>query len=81
MPLTRNFSETVNRRLECDPEFRQAVADEDERETRIWRLIYLRGMSPRAAATVVDAAMFGIGCIEGNVRREVQKKLDEAGGQ
>jgi len=33
-------------------------------------------MTPEAAARVVDAAMFGIGCVEGTIRQQVQKKLD-----
>ena len=33
-------------------------------------------MTPRAAATVVDAAMFGIGCVEGEVRQKIQKRID-----
>lgn len=34
-----------------------------ERNTRISRLIRDRGMSRRAAEVVIDAAMFGKGCI------------------
>lgn len=49
----------------------------NERATRITRLIEKpRMMTPRAAATVVDAAMFGIGCVEGEVRQEIQRRLD-----
>jgi len=29
-------------------------------------------MTPEAAAVVVDAAMFGIGCMEGTVRRQIE---------
>lgn len=48
-----------------------------ERNHRVLRLVQgPREMSPRAAATVVDAAMFGIGCTEGTVREEIQKRLD-----
>lgn len=35
-----------------------------------------KGLSPRAAEIVVDAAMFGIGCTEGRVREEQQKRID-----
>jgi hypothetical protein len=31
-----------------------------------------RGMTLRAAETVVDAAMFGIGCLEGTVRARIE---------
>ena len=48
----------------------------DERADRITRLIEDRGMTPKAAATVVDAAMFGIGCIEGQVRKKIQEEID-----
>lgn len=49
-----------------------------ERSARITRLIEKpRCMTPAAAATVVDAAMFGIGCIEGKVRAVVQAELDK----
>ena len=48
-----------------------------EYSQRIMRLVDApRLMSIRAATTVVEAAMFGIGCIEGEVRAriEAQKK-------
>ena len=49
----------------------------NERAERITRLIEKpRMMNPRAAATVVDAAMFGIGCVEGDVRKQIQERLD-----
>lgn len=35
-----------------------------------------RMLSIRAATIVVDAAMFGEGCIEGKVRAEQQKRID-----
>ena len=47
-----------------------------ERAVRITRLIEQRYMTPEAAAIVIDAAMFGIGCIEGKVREEQQKRID-----
>jgi hypothetical protein len=42
---------------------------------RIVRLVE-RGLTLRAAHIVVDAAMFGIGCVEGTVRVEQQKRID-----
>jgi hypothetical protein len=42
-----------------------------ERDCRIENLSRI-GMTYRAAATVVDAAMFGIGCIEGEVRARIE---------
>ena len=44
------------------PEYRKRVAN----------LIAFRGMSDRAARIVVDAAMYGIGCIEGEVRARIE---------
>ena len=48
----------------------------NEYQNRVLDLIEKRGMSPRAATIVIDAAMYGIGCIEGEVRAaiEAQKK-------
>ncbi len=44
-----------------------------ERSQRITRLVEKpRCMTPEAAAVVVDAAMFGIGCMEGTVRRQIE---------
>jgi hypothetical protein len=37
-----------------------------------------RGLTRRAAETVVDAAMFGLGCTEGTRREEIQKALDKS---
>lgn len=48
-----------------------------QRAKRITRLIEERLMTPEAAATVVDAAMFGIGCTEGKVRAAIQARLDK----
>jgi hypothetical protein len=53
------------------------VTDNDvEYSARVWWLTFLRGMTLRAAKIVVDAAMYGKGCIEGEVRAaiEAQKK-------
>ena len=57
----------------------------DERERRITRLTE-RGMTAKAAAIVVDAAMFGIGCLEGEVRARIEaqkqkEKHDEPDSQ
>jgi hypothetical protein len=38
---------------------------------RFQRLLY-RGLTVRAAETVIDAAMFGHGCTEGTVRQEIE---------
>ena len=48
-----------------------------ERAKRITALVEKpRCMTVAAATTVVDAAMFGIGCIEGQVRKKIQEELD-----
>jgi hypothetical protein len=36
-------------------------------------------MTVEAATIVVNAAMFGIGCIEGTVRAEIQARMDARG--
>ena len=38
--------------------------------------LIVRGLSRRAAETVVDAAMFGLGCTEGTMREAIQIGLD-----
>jgi hypothetical protein len=43
-----------------------------ERATRIVKLMATRNMTQHAATIVVDAAMFGIGCLEGEVRAKVE---------
>jgi len=40
---------------------------------RIARLMVGRKMTLQAARTVVDAAMYEIGCIEGKVRAEIER--------
>jgi hypothetical protein len=41
---------------------------------RLWKLMeYPRCMTLRAAQIVIDAAMFGIGCVEGEVRAKIAK--------
>ena len=48
-----------------------------ERALRITALVEKpRCMTVREAHIVVDAAMFSIGCIEGTVRAEIQKRID-----
>jgi hypothetical protein len=50
-----------------------------ERSIRILRLVEApRLMTVRAAVTVVDAAMFGIGCTEGMMRKKIQREKDVA---
>jgi hypothetical protein len=47
----------------------------NERDLRIARLTSApRLMSKKAAATVVDGAMSGIGCIEGQVRERIEQE-------
>ena len=48
-----------------------------ERAERIIRLQTGRGMSPRAATIVVDAAMYGIGCTEGEVREKIEREKEK----
>ena len=36
-----------------------------------------RGLSPREASIVLNAAMFGIGCIEGEVRARIEAQKKE----
>lgn len=49
----------------------------DERARRILTLVEKpRMMSMNAAVTVVDAAMSGIGCIEGEMRKRIQEEQD-----
>lgn len=43
-----------------------------EYRMRVDSLILDRGMTPRAAKIVVDAAMYGIGCTEGTVRADIE---------
>ena len=49
-----------------------------EYNRRILRLVYPpRLMSLRAATIVVDAAMYGKGCIEGEVRAKIEAQKKE----
>ena len=50
-----------------------------ERAERIIRLQTSRGMTPRAATITVDAAMYGIGCVEGEVRARIEKEKHDQG--
>jgi hypothetical protein len=45
-----------------------------ERAERIIRLQTGRGMTPRAATITVDAAMYGIGCVEGMIREKIERE-------
>ncbi len=45
-----------------------------ERFDRIRHLVEDHGMAFRAARTVVDAAMYGIGCTEGTVREKIERE-------
>ena len=66
---------TGDHTADIEQDFRERILP--ERADRITRLIEERGMTPKAAATVIDAAMFGIGCLEGRVRAEQQERLDK----
>jgi len=67
-----------NCRLQSPSLWEMYVEAMTERAERITRLIETKPfMTPRAAAIVVDAAMFGKGCIEGKVRAEQQKRIDK----
>ena len=46
---------------------------------RVCRLVYDREMTYRAAVTVVDAAMFGKGCLEGTIRKQIEEAQRDAG--
>jgi hypothetical protein len=48
-----------------------------ERARRVLRLIVTRGMSLKGARMVVDAAMYGIGCIEGEVRNKIEAQKNK----
>lgn len=50
-----------------------------EWEKRMQRLLD-RGLTPEAASVVLNAAMYGIGCIEGEVRAriEAERKIRES---
>lgn len=43
----------------------------DEYHKRVQRLVNNRGMTLRAAETVVNAAMHAVGCTEGEVRERI----------
>lgn len=38
--------------------------------------LHMKGVSVAAAEVVVDAAMFGVGCTEGRVREDQQRRID-----
>lgn len=49
-----------------------------ERADRIMRLISERGMTEKAAVTVIDAAMGIDGCVEGEVRAKIEREKHES---
>jgi hypothetical protein len=57
---------------------KRLLKDSSSRGEYVSRLTALldRGLSRRAAETVIDAAMFGLGCTEGVVREAIQIGLD-----
>ncbi len=58
------------------PDYSDLVAERAERITRLVEKPMM--MTPQAAAVVVDAAMFGIGCVEGTVRARIQADKEKA---
>ena len=64
---TMDFFDQRNREIEM------------ERAERIIRLQTGRGMTPRAARIVVDAAMYGIGCTEGKMREKIEREKHDQG--
>jgi hypothetical protein len=69
---------TAHHQLDCPDATCAAIA---EKRAEWWhRLEHLRvrkGMTPRAARIVLDAAMYGIGCTEGKIREEIERKKQE----
>ena len=47
-----------------------------EYRSRICALM-ARGMTQRAATVVIDACMYGEGCLEGRVREQIEKEKEE----
>lgn len=54
------------------------LTPEAMREMRVNVLIVKRGMTRRAAETVVDAAISGIGCLEGVMREKIEQEKGKA---
>jgi len=50
-----------------------ALNDAIEHHVRIYELM-TRGMTRTAATVVIDAAMYGKGCLEGQVREEIERR-------
>ena len=48
-----------------------------EHHIRIYELMRTRGMTRSSATVVVDASMYGKGCLEGQVRAKVQAEIDK----
>ena len=59
---------------ECETE-----RESDERTDRVAALQVNRGMTARAATITVDAAMYGIGCVEGEVRARIEREKHDQG--
>ena len=57
-----------------EKEVKVSSAEAVRRAERIIRLQTSRGMTPRAATIVVDAAMYGIGCVEGMIREKIERE-------
>ena len=52
-----------------------SMRERDEYWERVQRLVLRpRSMTLRAAKTVVDAAMYGKGCLEGEVRARIERE-------
>jgi hypothetical protein len=52
----------------------ESLEQREEYWRRVARLVLRpRSMTLRAARIVIDAAMFGIGCVEGEVRAKIAK--------
>ena len=78
------WDEPINIRCGCtylepilvnqSPKLRSAI----EHHTRIYDLM-LGGMTRRAATIVIDAAMYGKGCIEGEVREKIERAKPPCG--
>jgi len=51
-----------------------ALNDAIEHHVRIYELMRTRHMTRTAATVVIDAAMYGKGCLEGRVREEIERR-------
>ena len=55
--------------MACDPDLTY--------DYRVMRLMLERGMTHHAAQIVVQASMYGIGCVEGEVRARIETQKKE----